>query len=143
MVHLTYVTSSRGNHSAIHLTICNPTVYMDFTWKVHDDTGGDDHFLIQIKSSQPSSKKVPSWKLDKVNWEIFKGKSKNKPTHIETNHDIVEHFTETQIEIAKDCVPRKSTPNATDPGLTMNAKRLSDCEERLSRSFKKSQPPPI
>ena len=105
---LTYVNPSSGNHSAIDLTICNPTVHMDFTWKVHDDTFGRDHFPILIKSSKPSSEKVSRWKLDEANWEIFKEKCKNKLTHIETNH---EHFTETLIEIAKDCIPRKSTPN--------------------------------
>ena len=114
---LTYVNPSRGNHSAIDLTICNPptttttTVYMNFTWKVYDDTCGSYHFPILIKSTEPRSEKILHWKLDKANWEIFKEKCKNKLTHIETNHDIVAHFTETLTEIAKDCVPRNSTLN--------------------------------
>ena len=56
---LTYVNPSRGNYLAIDLTICNPTVYMDFTWKVHDDICGSDHFPILIKSTEPSSEKIP------------------------------------------------------------------------------------
>ena len=76
---------------------------MDFTWKVYDD--------ILNKSTEPTSEKIPPWKLDKATWEIFKEKCKNKLTHVETNYDIVKHFTEMLIEIAKDCVPRNSTPN--------------------------------
>ena len=76
---------------------------MDFTWKVQDETHGSDYFPILIKIT-----KVPRWKLDK---EIFKEKCKNKLTHIEANYNIIEDFTETLIEIAKDCVPRNSTPN--------------------------------
>ena len=57
---------SSGNHSVIDLTICNPTVYMDFTWKVYNDTCGSDHFPILIKSTEPNSEKVPRWKFDYV-----------------------------------------------------------------------------
>ena len=108
---LTYVNPSSGNHSAIDLILCNPTVYMDFTWKVHGDSCGRDHSLILIKSTEPNSEKIPRWKLDKDNWEIFKKKCKNKLTHIETNYDIVQHFIELLIAIAKDCFLRNSTPN--------------------------------
>ena len=67
--------------------------------------------LILIQSSEASSEKIRRCKLDKANWQIFKEKCKNRLTHIETNHDIVEHFTETLIEIAKECVPKNSTTN--------------------------------
>ena len=56
MAHL-HVNPSSGNHLVIDLTICYSTVYMDFTWKVYDDTCGSDHFPILIKSTEPSSKK--------------------------------------------------------------------------------------
>ena len=56
---LTYVNTSSGNHSDIDLTSCNPTVYTDFTWKVHDETCGSDHFPILIKSTEPISEKGP------------------------------------------------------------------------------------
>ena len=70
-----------------------------------------EHFPILIQSPEASSEKTPRWKLDKADWQIFKEKCKNRLTHIETNHDIVEHFTETLIEIAEGCVPKGSTTN--------------------------------
>ena len=105
---------------------------MDFTWKVHDDTCGSDHFSILIKSTEPSSKKIPCWKLDMANWEIFKEKCKNKLTHLEINHDIVELITEAIIEIVKDCVPRNSTPNKHNrPWFDNECQKLSECKEQL------------
>ena len=73
---------------------------MDFAWNVYDDTCGKDHFPILIQSWEASNEETPCLKLDKANWQIFKEKYKNRLTHIETNHDIVEHFTETLIEMA-------------------------------------------
>ena len=108
---LTYVNPCSRNHSAIDLTICNPTIYRYYTWTVHDDTCGSDHFPILIKSTEHSSVKIPRWKLDNANWEIFKETRKNKLTHKETNHNIVEHFTKTLTEIVKNCIPRNSAPN--------------------------------
>ena len=62
----TYVNPSSGNHSAIVLSICDSTAYMDFAWNVYDDTCGSDHFPILIQSPEASSEKTPRWKLDKT-----------------------------------------------------------------------------
>ena len=59
----TYVNPSSGNHSAIDLSICDPTAYMDF---VYHDTCDSDHYLILIQSSEAISKKTPRWKLDNI-----------------------------------------------------------------------------
>ena len=48
---LTYVKPSSGNHSAIDLTICDSTVYMDL-----EDS---DHFPILIKSTEPRKENTP------------------------------------------------------------------------------------
>jgi len=48
----TYLHSSSGSQSAIDLSICNPSLYLDFLWKVHDDLCGNDHFPIIIDSDR-------------------------------------------------------------------------------------------
>ena len=40
----TYINPSSGNTSAINLTIFDPSIYMDSSWQVHEDTCGSDHF---------------------------------------------------------------------------------------------------
>lgn len=43
-----------GSMSAIDLSICSPTVFMDSQWKVHEDQCGvSDHFPIFIKTKCP------------------------------------------------------------------------------------------
>ena len=72
----TYFHLGTGSHSAIDLSICDPSLYLDFSWKVHDDLCGSDHFPIVIRSDGV----VPSitsstWKLSKADWDTFSEKA--------------------------------------------------------------------
>ena len=42
-----------GSYSAIVLTLCDPTSYMDYTWRVHDNTCESDHFPIILENTDP------------------------------------------------------------------------------------------
>ena len=53
----TYINPFSGNTSAIDLTICDPSIYMDFSWQVHDDTCGSDHFPILLNNIKPTGGK--------------------------------------------------------------------------------------
>ena len=46
----TYLHPGTGSQSAIDLSICDPSLYFDFSWKVHGDLCGSDHFSIVIRS---------------------------------------------------------------------------------------------
>ena len=46
----TYLHPGHGTFSAIDLSICDPTLLLDFEWKVLEDTHGSDHFPILIKN---------------------------------------------------------------------------------------------
>ena len=107
----TYINPFSRNTSAIDLTICDPSIYMDFSWQVYDDTCGSNHFPILLINIKPTGEKILRWKLDKANWEKFKETCKEKPTHKEPNNDTIEYFTETLNSIAIDCIPRNATPN--------------------------------
>ena len=116
---------------------------MDFARKVYDDTCGSDHFPILIQSSEASSEKKPRWKLDEANWQILKEKYKNRLTHIETNHDIVEHFTETLIEKAKECVPKNSTTNKRSrPWLENECRKAIRLQRAALKRFQKQPTTP-
>jgi len=47
----TYLHSGSVSQSAIDLSICDPSLYLDFSWKVHDDLCGSDHFPIIINNN--------------------------------------------------------------------------------------------
>jgi len=73
---VTYLHSGSVSQSAIDLSICDPSLYLDLSWKVHEDLCGSDHFPIIIYSDRA----VPSvtnraWKLSKADWNIFSHKA--------------------------------------------------------------------
>ena len=42
----TYLHRATGTYSVIDLTICDLNLFLDYDWKVHNDTCGSDHFPI-------------------------------------------------------------------------------------------------
>ena len=69
----TYLHPATGTYSAIDLTICDLNWFLDYNWKVYDDTWVRDHFPILLENSTDElSKRSPSWNLGKANWDGFK-----------------------------------------------------------------------
>jgi hypothetical protein len=46
----TYLYHGNGSYSAIDLTVTDTSLLLDFSWKVHDDLCGSDHFPIIVES---------------------------------------------------------------------------------------------
>ena len=68
----TYLHPATGTYSSIDLSICHPNVFLDYSWEVHDDLCGSDHFPILLKCNKSSaSAAVKRWKLQKADWEEF------------------------------------------------------------------------
>jgi exonuclease III len=66
---VTYLHPATGSKSAIDLSMCDPSMYLDFDWSVHDDLCGSDHFPVILKSSKPVHTTVnQTWKLTKADW---------------------------------------------------------------------------
>ena len=46
----TYLDSGKGTFSSIDLSLCHPSVFLDYDWSVCEDQHGSDHFPIIIES---------------------------------------------------------------------------------------------
>ena len=46
----TFLDSGKGTFSALDLSLCHPSLYLDFDWSVCEDQHGSDHFPIVIES---------------------------------------------------------------------------------------------
>ena len=46
----TFLDSGKGTFSALDLSICHPSLYLDYEWSVCEDQHGSDHFPIVIES---------------------------------------------------------------------------------------------
>jgi Endonuclease-reverse transcriptase len=63
----TYLHLATGSHSSINLTLCDPSLYLEFSWSLVDDRCGSDHFQIVLGPINKPCKVIPQrWKLKKA-----------------------------------------------------------------------------
>ena len=53
----TYFHPASGTFTSIDLTLCSPSLYLDFSWRVGPDPCGSDHFPIILENGGPPSLK--------------------------------------------------------------------------------------
>ena len=69
----TYFHPASGSFTSIDLSLCSASVFLNFTWQVHSDQCGIDHFPISIDRVKSMPKdNVPCWNLKKADWPKFK-----------------------------------------------------------------------
>ena len=51
----TYFYSENGTFTSIYLTICNPSLFLDLSWKFYPDPCGSDYFPICLENDGPPS----------------------------------------------------------------------------------------
>ena len=72
MTNLTYLHPATGKFSSLDLSICHPSLLLDFDWTVSEDQHGSDHFPVIIESGNNSTNDHNAkWKLNKANWELY------------------------------------------------------------------------
>jgi len=108
----TYLHPGTGTYTCIDLTICSPSLLLDYEWKVADDLHSSDHFPISLVNLNSTIDEViPQWNLKKADWAKFETLCKtrlNEDTVFNVN-DPIQLFTSILIEIAEDSIPKSST----------------------------------
>ena len=135
----TYLNSFTGTYSAIHLTLCDPVSYMDYRWKVHNDLCGCDHFLILLEILQPfHDERLPHWKLNKANLEVFETLCQQKLFQDHNTTDQTKYFTDTLISIANECITKISTSNKhKTPWFNEDCRKAIHLRKAALRKFNK------
>ena len=108
----TYLHPGSGSFTAIDLSLCHPSLYLDYEWKVCEDSHGSDHFpIIMYETEETDSDKIPKWNFKKANWEKFNILCHEKLlfNSFENSEDPMPSFTETLIDISNQCIPKSST----------------------------------
>ena len=96
---------------ALDLTLADASIFLDYSWKVHDDTCGSDHFPIILENSGPElDDKIPRWNLRRAKWDEFKNSCilKLKPDANDTVEDNITYFSKTLISIVEESIPKTS-----------------------------------
>ena len=77
----TYLDSGKGTFSSLDLSLCHPSLYLDYEWSVCEDQHGSDHFPILIESVQTHGEDHnPKRKLHKADWDLFNNLSNESLT---------------------------------------------------------------
>ena len=68
----TYFHPASGSATAIDLSLCDPDLYLDYTWRVNEDLCSSDHYPIFIESNNSIvEERVQHWRLHRAHWEAF------------------------------------------------------------------------
>ena len=137
----TFLDSGKGTFSALDLSLCHPSLYLDFDWSVCEDQHGSDHFPIVIESIQSYEEDHnPKWKLNKANWDLFHNLCDQSltTTSLSDSTDCIADFTSSLIDISEKCIPKTSTnPKKSNPWYDDDCKEaIKQRKETLSRFCK-------
>ena len=114
----TYLHPATGTYFVIDLTICDPNLFLDYDWKVLDDTFGSDHFPILLQNrTNKLNTRTPSWNLKKANWDEFKTSCLTELIIPEANKNKEEdllYFTNTLLNIVERHIPKSSVSTKHD-----------------------------
>ena len=136
----TYLHPGYRTYTAIDLTITQPNLLLDFSWRVLDDLFGSDHFPIVVKHQGPATGgREPGWRLKKADWHSFHTLCDERQTadSIHNSSEAIASFTDTLISIADWTVPKSSaTPkHVINPWLDADCEKAIKDQKKAERKF--------
>ena len=108
----TYLHPASASATCIDLTVCDPSIMLDFEWHVHDDQCGSDHFPVVVSPvDNEEDTPVGRWNLKKANWLQFSSLCQSHLTEEEvlSADDPTLTFTSILTEIAEITIPKTTT----------------------------------
>ena len=108
----TYLHPATGKFSSLDLSICHPSLLLDFDWTVSEDQHGSDHFPVIIESVNNSTNDHNAkWKLNKANWELYHllCEESLKIDKFDNSLDPLDDFTSSLLDIANKSIPKTLT----------------------------------
>ena len=63
---VTSVHPATSSTSTLDLSICGPSLVLDYEWNIHEDLCGSDHFPVILTSKTSFSKKTSKFQRSKI-----------------------------------------------------------------------------
>ena len=127
----TYLHPITGNFSSLDLSMCHPSLLLDFDWTVSEDQHGSDHFPVIIESVNNSTDDHNAkWKLNKANWELYHSLCEEslKIDKFNNSLDPLDDFTSSLLDISNKSIPKTSTnPKKSKPWYN------DDCNDAIKQ----------
>jgi hypothetical protein len=99
----TYLHPTTGNYSTLDLSLCSPSLIDEFSWSIHSDLSGSDHFPTILKTvSACTDPPASRWKFSKADWDEFEILCRTKiGDPIIQSEDPIKVFSEILISISE------------------------------------------
>ena len=135
----TYLHPASGSATAIDLSLCDPDLYLDYTWRVNEDLCSSDHYPIFIESNNSIvEERVQHWRLHRADWEAFQQSCRESLTisqfeNEEGVDDPIALFTSKLHNIADKSIPKTSTaPKKLDkPWFDQGCRKAIDKRKKI------------
>ena len=135
----THFTVPSGQTSALDLSLASPSLAHLFTWSVHDDPLGSDHFpiWIQYQDDPVLGSRPQRWNFGKADWTEFQSTLETSIlARIETTAMTTEDFTSLVLSSADGSIPRTSGQPRRTP-VPWWTKECGDAIRARKRAFRK------
>jgi hypothetical protein len=140
----TYLHPATGHYSALDLSICSPSIVDEFSWSVHSDLGGSDHFPTILKTVAASTDPPTSrWKFSKADWHQFEILCRTRiGDSVVQSEDPIQVFSELLISISEETIPKTSaTHRIHKPWYNDKCKDVVKTRKKAERYFRKYPSP--
>ena len=105
----TYIHPATGSTSALDLSICGPSLVLDYEWNIHEDLCGSDHFPVILTSNAVEEEAAPNrWNFKKADWLSFQVQCTSELTEeaVMSAEDPASQFTDLLIKAANKAIPK-------------------------------------
>ena len=105
----TYIHPATGSTSALDLSICGPSLVLDYEWNIHEDLCGSDHFPVILTSNAVEEEAAPNrWNFKKADWLSFQVQCTYELTEeaVMYAEDPAGQFTDLLIKAANKAIPK-------------------------------------
>ena len=142
----TYHNIYTNSKSAIDLSICSSSIFLDFTWWVDDHLNGSDHFPVHLKANNNSSSSAtPKWKLEEADWVGYARdiKLERKFESFANHIEAYEYLVDEMLNSGNAHIPKtKATPRRpTVPWWNKTCSKLRRTTRKFYRQYRNSSSP--
>ena len=105
----TYIHLATSSTSALDLSICGPSLVLDYEWNIHEDLCGSDHFPVILTSNAVEEEAAPNrWNFKKADWPSFQAQCSSELTEeaVMSAKDPAGQFTDLLIQAANKAIPK-------------------------------------
>lgn len=105
----TYIHPATGSRSALDLSFCSPSLFLDFSWSVHGDLCGSDHYPIILSGTSAQPPDSPKhYKIHSADWAEYSYRclTELQDDKIYQSEDPIDTFIRSMLDVADSTIPK-------------------------------------